>query len=80
MTTYYGTSLGGTLSLSDVLVVGNRAQGGNAGGGATAGTAGQGIGGGLYLGTGGTATLKKTVVMGNHASTSNNDIYGTYSS
>ncbi len=64
---------GGTLALSNSLVIGNLAQGGDAGSG---GTAGQGKGGGLYLATGSTTTLNKTIVAGNRASTSNNDIYG----
>ncbi len=67
------------MALSDVVITGNRAQGGAAGVGATSGTAGQGIGGGLYLAPGSTTTLKKTRVAGNSASTSNDDIYGTYS-
>ncbi len=41
-------------------------------------SAGQEIGGGLYLATGSTTTLTATIVAGNRASTSNNDIYGTY--
>ena len=53
----------------------NVAQGGGAGKG---GTGGQGIGGGLYLATGSTTTLTKTAVVLNRASTSNNNIYGTY--
>ncbi len=65
------------VRLSDSLVIGNLAQGGGAGSG---GTAGQGIGGGLYLATGSTTTLTTTIVVLNRASTSNNDIYGTYGS
>ena len=57
------------------LVIGNLAQGGHAGSG---GTAGQGIGGGLYLAAGSTTTLNKTIVAGNRASTSNNNIDGAY--
>ena len=44
------------------------------------GTDGQGIGGGLYLAAGSTTTLSQTVVAANFASTSNDDIYGTYTS
>ena len=59
----------------DTIVLGNLAQGGSA---ASGGTDGQGIGGGLYLATGSTTTLTQTLVVGNLASTSNDDIYGTY--
>jgi hypothetical protein len=65
----YGALPGGTL-----------VQGGDPGSGATDGADGQGLGGGLYLATGSTTTLTKTLVTGNRASTSNNDIYGTYGS
>ena len=39
--------------------------------------AASGIGGGLYVTTGGVVTLKKTTVALNFASTSNGNIYGT---
>jgi hypothetical protein len=39
------------------------------------GTAGPGTGGGLWLNSGGTATIADTSVTGNHASTSNNDTF-----
>ena len=72
----YGESLpGATLSLTSAIVLGNLAQGGDT---ANGGTGGQGIGGGLYLAIGSTTTLSKTLVTGNFASTSNNNIYGTY--
>jgi hypothetical protein len=48
----------------------NAALGGDGGG--------QGVGGGLYIGGGTTTLTGKTKVVGNLASTSNNDIYGTY--
>ncbi len=77
---YYGYPLpAGTLTLSNDVVIANAAIAGSGGPGPTEGTAGQGIGGGLYLGTGGTATLSKTLVMLNFASTSDPDIFGTYS-
>ena len=41
------------------------------------GSDGDGIGGGLYISTGGVVTLKKTTVALNFASTSNDNIYGT---
>ena len=44
-----------------------------------AGTAGMGIGGGLDLIAGGHATIDNTTVTGNHASTSDNDVAGTFS-
>jgi fibronectin-binding autotransporter adhesin len=60
-----------TLTLIDTLVTLNQADGGSGGG--------QGIGGGLYIAAG-TATLTgKTKVVLNFATTSNNNIFGTYS-
>ena len=41
------------------------------------GSAGDGIGGGLYVATGAIVFLKKSHVTGNFAATSNDDIYGT---
>jgi hypothetical protein len=43
-------------------------------------TAGKGIGGGLNLDAAGSATIKDTSVTGNQASTSNNDVAGTFTS
>jgi hypothetical protein len=61
----------GTTTFTDTLVAFNLAIGGS--------DAAQGIGGGIYV-AGGTTTLTgKTKVIGNHASTSNDNIYGTYS-
>ena len=45
----------------------------------TAGTAGAGIGGGLNLAPGGSATIDNTTIAGNHASTSDDDVHGTFS-
>ncbi len=60
-----------TVALDTDAIVGNLADGGS---GATNGT---GIGGGVYLsGTG--STRKNTAIVGNSASTSNNDVYGTF--
>jgi len=39
---------------------------------------GSGIGGGLDLVLGGNVTLRNTKVTGNHASTSGNDVNGTF--
>jgi hypothetical protein len=41
------------------------------------GSDGEGIGGGLYVATGASVTVRKTKVTGNFASTSNDNIYGT---
>ncbi len=70
---------GAALSLTDVLVTLNAADGGSGGRGTTRGDEGQGMGGGLYLAAGGTATLTRTHVVLNVASTSDPDIFGTTS-
>ncbi len=62
----------GTLILSSDVVTNNSAFGASGGG--------QGIGGGLYLLASSTTTIDNTVVEGNHASTSNKNIFGTYGS
>ena len=49
-------------------------------GAGVAGPAGTGVGGGLFLDPAGTATLANTTVSGNHASTSDNDVHGTFKS
>jgi hypothetical protein len=43
------------------------------------GSSGHGIGGGLYTDTTGTAKVDNTNITGNHASTSNDDVFGTVS-
>ncbi len=63
-----------TSNQSDVLL--NFALAGLAGQG---GSNGSGIGGGLYVTSGGVVTLHKPTAALNFASTSNNDIYGTVS-
>ena len=70
---------GGTLDLSNDLVTLNAAIGGGAGQDAPPDSVGQGIGGGIYVVTGGTATLTDTLVFFNFASTSDPDIFGTTS-
>ena len=75
----FGTLPGATLDLTDDLVTANLAVGGSAGHGATNGSTGQGTGGGLYLVTGGTATVNQTLVVLNFASTSDRNIHGTTS-
>ena len=65
---------GATLSLTSTIVLGNLAIGGS---GADGAGSGQGIGGGLYLASGGSATLTSTLVVLNFASTSDDNIYGS---
>ncbi len=67
-----GVFISGTsanASLTDVLITLNSAIGGTGGG--------QGYGGGLYIGSGAISTLKNTKVLGNFASTADNNIDGT---
>src|SRR5262249_49432610 len=67
-----------SLTVTGSTVTGNSATGGAAGIG---GSAVQGIGGGAYLPRGGTVCLDASPVAnipGNTASTSNNDIFGVY--
>ena len=52
-----------------MLITLNSAIGGTGGG--------QGYGGGLYIGSGAITTLKNTKVLGNFASTADNNIDGT---
>ena len=60
-------------SLRRSRIVFNRAGGGTAGGG----TAGPGQGGGLYLAPGGVASAhRRTAIHFNHASTSDDDVFG----
>ena len=67
-----GVYSSGTMTLNDTLVTLNQAKGGAGGG--------QGVGGGLFLTTGVTTILSgTTLVVLNAATTSNNNIYGTYS-
>ena len=51
----------------------NRAEGGAADFG---GSAGQGVGGGLYLAPGGVATADLTAIFANSASTSDDKVFG----
>jgi Chlamydia polymorphic membrane protein (Chlamydia_PMP) repeat len=59
-----------TLTVTDTLITLNVADGGSGG---------QGIGGGLYIGAGTTTLTGKTNVVFNFASTSNDNIFGSYS-
>jgi hypothetical protein len=62
-----------TLTLQGVTVDRNLALGGAA---AIGGSDGEGVGGGLYLEPGGVATADQTAVFANHASTSDDDVFG----
>jgi hypothetical protein len=65
-----------SLTVTGSTVTHNDADGGAAGAG---GSAGQGIGGGLYLAAGGSVCIDvNTVIVHNHASTSNDDIFGVF--
>jgi hypothetical protein len=67
-----------SLTFTGSTVTDNTATGGAAGSG---GSAGLGVGGGLYLADGGAACLDAFTlahVTGNHASTSDDDIFGTF--
>jgi hypothetical protein len=65
---------GGTSTLDGARVTGNLAQGGAGGMG---GQDGQGVGGGVYIGTG-TVHAPAVHVAKNHASTSNDDLFGMF--
>jgi hypothetical protein len=65
----------GTANLIDSTIASNHAAGGAGGSG---GNDGQGIGGGLYIAAGGVACADAaTQIFGNHATTSNDDVFGT---
>ena len=67
-----------TLTVTGTTITDNQATGGAAG---TGGSIGQGIGGGAYFAAGGDVCLDlftETNIDGNSASTSNNDLFGTY--
>jgi hypothetical protein len=67
---------GGVGELDRTLIVGNLAAGGPAGAG---GATGQGVGGGLYIAPNATVGgAAHTRVIGNVATTSNNDVFGTF--
>jgi hypothetical protein len=64
------------LTITGSTINENVAQGGKGDGG---GNDGQGIGGGLYLAAGGSACIDvNTVIAHNHASTSNDDVFGDF--
>jgi hypothetical protein len=67
---------GSSAAIDSTWIVFNAALGGAAG---TGGTSGLGQGGGLYIGTTANVTLdSSTVVLFNYASTSGDNIFGTY--
>jgi hypothetical protein len=66
------------LTVTGTGITGNGATGGAAG---TGGSAGQGIGGGIYFASGGVGCLDAYTlanVLGNTASTSDNDVFGAF--
>jgi sugar lactone lactonase YvrE len=67
---------GNTVAISASRITSNEAEGGASGYG---GADGQGLGGGLYLTPGGTTCADVlTVIAGNYASTSDDDVFGTF--
>jgi hypothetical protein len=65
-----------SLTVTGSTLTGNQATGGAAGSG---GSVGQGIGGGVYFATGAIVGLDTlTIISGNTASTSNNDVFGLF--
>jgi hypothetical protein len=80
-----GNGLGGgvfadktaVLTLTGSTVTGNGATGGS---GAAGFSKGKGQGGGVYITAGGDACIDlATIIIGNHASTSNDDVFGVFS-
>jgi hypothetical protein len=65
----------GVASIDRCLIVGNLAAGGFAGAG---GHDGQGVGGGLWVAPSATAGGSHTGIIGNLATTSNDDVFGTF--
>jgi hypothetical protein len=65
----------GTVVLEAVLVSGNQSQGGVD---SQQNTTGQGLGGGVYVDPSATTTENaQTIIAGNQATKSNNDVWGT---
>ena len=75
----FGATTGAALAVTTSTFIGNLAIGGGGGMGTTAGSDGQGLGGAIAI-LDGTATITKSKFAGNKASTSGDDIYGTYAS
>jgi len=66
---------GGTACVDRSRIIGNQALGGTAGSG---GTTGLGEGGGIYIVSGATVGITNSRIFGNHASTSNDDVFGVF--
>jgi len=65
----------GTVMIDAALVSGNQSQGGADSQGSTSGN---GLGGGVYVDPAATVTANaRTTMVGNHASKSNDDVFGT---
>jgi hypothetical protein len=70
------TNTPSTLNVRRSTIVGDRADGGAAGVG---GSDGQGAGGGIYIIPGGTVCVdQRSVIGGNEASTSDDDVFGEF--
>jgi hypothetical protein len=65
----------GTACINHTSITENQAVGGAAG---KHGSAGQGIGGGIYIAASATAGEVDTIITGNFASTSNDDVFGVF--
>jgi hypothetical protein len=57
------------------MLVQNRASGGSGG---TGGSDGQGVGVGVYLAAGGNVSILDSSIAGNYASTSDDDVFGSF--
>ena len=79
LTSGFGDPTPSSLSVATTTFIGNVAIGGDGGSGISDGTDGQGLGGGIAV-LDGLATITKSKFAGNKASTSGDDIYGSYSS
>jgi hypothetical protein len=67
---------GGTAAITQSTITGNEALGG---GGGDGGSDGQGVGGGAYIATGSTVCIDlATIIAGNDASTSDDDVFGVF--
>lgn len=67
----------GTITIEESVITANEAIGGPPGAGGP--MAGPGIGGGVYISGGAAVTIRDTSIAGNHATTSNDDVFGTFS-
>jgi predicted outer membrane repeat protein len=78
-TASFGDPAVSTITVSTSAFMGNLATGGDGGSGSTEGSDGQGLGGAIAI-LDGSATITKSKFAGNKASTSGDDIYGSYTS